>query len=42
MAREVRVCAGAAYDLGYHVVWCPRYRRPVLTAPIAARSKTTT
>ncbi|TLP58929.1 IS200/IS605 family transposase [Microbispora triticiradicis] len=20
----------AAYDLGHHVVWCPKYRRPVL------------
>jgi putative transposase len=30
MAREVQVSAGAAYDLGYHVVWCPKYRRPVL------------
>lgn len=37
MAREVQVSAGAAYDLGYHVVWCPKYRRPVLTPPIAAR-----
>jgi putative transposase len=37
MGREVQISAGAAYDLGYHVVWCPKYRRPVLTAPIAAR-----
>ncbi|WP_432977938.1 IS200/IS605 family transposase [Dactylosporangium sp. CA-233914] len=37
MAREVQVSAGAAYDLGYHVVWCPKYRRPVLTGVIAAR-----
>ena len=33
----MQVSAGAAYDLGYHVVWCPKYRRPVLTGTIAAR-----
>ncbi|MEV0898497.1 IS200/IS605 family transposase [Actinoplanes sp. NPDC049802] len=36
MAREVQVCAGAADGLGYHVVWCPKYRRPVLTPPVTA------
>ena len=25
------------YDLGYHVVWCPKYRRPVLTGPVRVR-----
>jgi len=25
------------YDLGYHVVWCPKYRRPVLVGPVAER-----
>ncbi|MFG3442784.1 transposase, partial [Nonomuraea sp. NPDC047897] len=30
MARQVRTSPGAAYDLGYHVVRCPKYRRPVL------------
>ena len=33
MAREVQVSAGGVYDLGLHVVWCPKYRgrpgRPV-------------
>ncbi len=24
-------------DLGYHVVWCPKYRRRVLGGPVAAR-----
>ncbi|GAA1659500.1 IS200/IS605-like element ISH22 family transposase [Nonomuraea maheshkhaliensis] len=28
MTRQVRTCPGAAYDLGYHVVWCAKYRRP--------------
>ena len=25
------------YDLGYHVVWCPKYRRPVLDGPVKTR-----
>ncbi|HYZ57275.1 MAG TPA: IS200/IS605 family transposase [Streptosporangiaceae bacterium] len=37
MSRDVRVSAGGVYDLGLHVVWCPKYRRPVLTGPVAAR-----
>lgn len=28
---------GGVYSLGYHVVWCPKYRRPVLTGPVAER-----
>ncbi|GAB3831341.1 IS200/IS605 family transposase [Dactylosporangium cerinum] len=36
MPCEVQVSAGAAYDLGYHVVWCPKCR-PVLTGPVADR-----
>ena len=37
MAREVQVSAGGVYDIGLHVVWCPKYRRPVLTGPVADR-----
>lgn len=29
MGREVQVSADGVYDLGYHVVWYPKYRRPV-------------
>lgn len=29
--------AGAVYSLRYHVVWCPKYRRPVLAGAIDAR-----
>gem|GEM_PF-5147377 len=29
--------AGGAYDLGYHVVWCPKYRRAVLIGPVRGR-----
>lgn len=31
--------AGAVFSLKYHVVWCPKYRRPVLTPPIDGRLK---
>ena len=29
--------AGAVHALRYHVVWCPKYRRPVLVEPVALR-----
>ena len=31
--------AGATFSLGYHLVWCPKYRRPVLTPPHDSRLK---
>ena len=31
--------AGAVYSLKYHLVWCPKYRRPVLVGKIADRLK---
>ena len=31
--------AGATFSLKYHLVWCPKYPRPVLTAPHDARLK---
>lgn len=31
--------AGAVFSLKYHLVWCPKYRRPVLTPPVDARLK---
>jgi putative transposase len=34
MGREVQVSTGGVYDLGYHIVWCPEYRRPVLSGPV--------
>jgi len=30
MGRDVQVSSGGVDNLGYHVVWCPKYRRPVL------------
>jgi putative transposase len=31
--------AGAVFSLKYHVVWCPKYRRPVLEGAVAGRLK---
>lgn len=36
---QVQVSAGGVYELGYHVAWYPRYRRPVLAGRVAARCK---
>ena len=29
--------AGATFSLKYHIVWCPKYRRPVLEGEVADR-----
>ncbi len=29
----------AVYNLGYHLIWCPKYRRKVLTGDIETRLK---
>jgi len=30
---------GAVFSLKFHLVWCPKYRRPVLTSPVDERLK---
>ncbi|OXY97168.1 IS200/IS605 family transposase [Streptomyces diastatochromogenes] len=35
--RKVRRFSGGVYDLGLHVVWCSKYRRPVLDGRVASR-----
>ena len=39
MSMETRYVknAGAVFTLKYHLVWCPKYRRPVLEGRVAAR-----
>ena len=37
--RSVSRAPGGIYDLGYHVVWCPKFRRAVLTGDVADRLK---
>lgn len=33
--QRYRRNTGSVYSLTYHVVWCPKYRRPVLTEAVA-------
>lgn len=33
----MQISTGGVYDLGLHVVWCPKFRRPVLTGAVAQR-----
>ncbi len=37
---RIRANAGAVFALKAHLVWCPKYRRAVLTDPVAARLRT--
>ncbi|GFH37915.1 IS200/IS605 family transposase [Streptomyces pacificus] len=37
VVRKVRRFSGGVHDLGLHVVWCPKYRRPVLDGRVAER-----
>ena len=37
MEGRYRKNAGAVFSLKYHLVWCPKYRRPVLVDEIATR-----
>ncbi|MGY1498029.1 IS200/IS605 family transposase [Streptomyces sp. QTS52] len=37
VVRKVRRFAGGVSNLGLHVVWCPKYRRPVLGGRVAER-----
>ncbi|MEU6013700.1 IS200/IS605 family transposase [Streptomyces sp. NPDC047515] len=37
VTRKARRFSGGVYALGLHVVWCPKYRRPVLDGQVAVR-----
>src|SRR5512135_2890769 len=37
MDERYRRNAGAVYSLKYHIVWCPKFRRPVLVDAVAGR-----
>ena len=37
MATQVKATQGAKYNLNYHLVWCPKFRRPVLTGKLQVR-----
>ena len=36
---EVRSNNNVVYRCAYHIVWCPKYRRPVLEGAVGARLK---
>ena len=37
MEARYRKNAGAVFSLKYHLVWCPKYRRPVLVDDVESR-----
>ena len=37
MKRAVATGPGGVWDIGYHLVWCPKYRRPVLAGDVGER-----
>ena len=39
MDRRYASNAGAVYSLGYHLVWCPKYRKPVLVGQVEVHLK---
>ena len=38
-SQRYRKNAGSVYNLHFHLVWCPKYRKPVLTGAVEARLK---
>lgn len=34
---DLKATKGAAYNINYHLVWCPKYRRKILVGNIATR-----
>lgn len=39
MHKRWKVNAGCVYNIAYHIIWCPKYRKKVLTGQIANRLK---
>ena len=37
MEPRWRTSNKAVYNIGYHLIWCPKYRRPVLEGEIDSR-----
>ena len=36
MAKQrYKISAGCVYNINYHIVWCPKYRKPVLIDAVA-------
>jgi putative transposase len=39
MAKELDSSRGCVYNIGYHLIWCPKYRRKVLKDEVETRFK---
>jgi putative transposase len=39
VTQRYRKIVGSVYNLHFHFVWCPKYRRPVLVSKVAIRLK---
>ncbi|EAY29434.1 IS200/IS605 family transposase [Microscilla marina] len=39
MEKRWKSSKNSVYNLGYHIIWCPKYRRKVLTQEIQKRLK---
>jgi len=39
MAKELNSSRGCVYNIGYHLIWCPKYRRKVLVGDVELRFK---
>jgi putative transposase len=39
MAKRWRTSNTSIFNIGYHFIWCPKYRRKVLVGDVAARLK---
>lgn len=35
---QIKQTKGTGYNLNYHLVWCPKYRRRILTGSVAHRT----
>ena len=39
MAKELNASRGCVYNIGYHLIWTPKYRRKVLIGAVETRFK---
>lgn len=39
MDNRWKTNSGSVYNIGYHIIWCPKYRRKVLTGGVESRLK---
>jgi len=39
MKKRWSTSSGSVYNLGYHIIWCPKYRRKILVGEVESRLK---